>query len=937
VPSLLPSGPSELPSLAPSQQVFAILGQESNKDSLSASPSEFGAPIAPSPHGFIDALSASPSHTPTLTYGPSGIPSDWPSLAPSLHPSSSRVPSDNPTVSPSDIPSDLPSLAPTVMLAFPSPLDRLNNESALDAVEGKAGPSAAPQLQSSLNTPFASAHPSALWSTSPTGASDLNSLNLNTHGPSTNVTKDIITTMEKYIMVTAVSSVVLENQNSTLDLQRISIFESIALGFLTHHYTHAINNKGIEFTQVTIIEQVPKAYPVRRFLEETANDELIGDDIVKTELPFSGDDSVKTELPFTIDIEIVFEVTGLIFPEDGFVFMDFQWLVETLFDVNLDDFHSRLDKSGKFRPISIQGETETTARGSESTTATGGQFNTWMIASIGAVALSVFLTAVLITGATRRARRQLLARDLSNSHEYGSSSLPFDHDLISRQLSPTVHTGLSPGLEEESLDGLKLVHSDSKSAVSTLGASTKYDHGSIFIPERETNNILRQLSTDNFEKEGSLNARMRKRLIEREVKQHGYQAGLSMEAILQATSSFGSDEQGAHHGLTVSVSADGTENPSPIAVLHGDEDFQQAKRGGGIFSTWFGRSGSNQKCSKEAATNVNVGQLIRASPHQNSHGCRRKRESQCMSIPSNAEVITVGESIREEHAMSTRNWKPRAQQLEEEATARIKPSPFKSIGNAALWAIGCGTKNEATKTMIPLSDEYGDDVDENKLQGDLRALQDHGAINSSMNRPRMKASTPIWLNDQPDHAMGFVNVQSGDLTAEASRHSSLSSFPISPHRFSLDQLRKHSVGDSTAASSWRRPGKIKTEFQSSPLQRRLARARADPPMRLNMQPSTFQVQGNEHYNGSEHPHKLPETVSLQRPHSKVHLIKKGSKLSRMERRHVPHTAEEYATSTGGRIGAAPMVEMNVASNKDAMILGSVVEEGGLELEWGLTI
>ena len=66
------------------------------------------------------------------------------------------------------------------------------------------------------------------------------------------------------------------------------------------------------------------------------------------------------------------------------------------------------------------------------------------------------------------------------------------------------------------------------------------------------------------------------------------------------------------------------------------------------------------------------------------------------------------------------------------------------------------------------------------------------------------------------------------------------------------------------------------------------------------------------------------------------MIKKGSKLSKVERR-VPNRVEENTTSVGGRIGAAPMVEMNVASNKDAMILGSVVEENGLVLEWGLPI
>ena len=95
-------------------------------------------------------------------------------------------------------------------------------------------------------------------------------------------------------------------------------------------------------------------------------------------------------------------------------------------------------------------------------------------------------------------------------------------------------------------------------------------------------------------------------------------------------------------------------------------------------------------------------------------------------------------------------------------------------------------------------------------------------------------------------------------------------------------------------------------------------------------------------NGRDYPEQERREAALppsqHRPHSKVHLIKKGSKLAKVERRHrVPHRVEEYTTTTGGRIGAAPMVEMNVASNKDAMILGSMVEENGLELEWGMTI
>ena len=99
-------------------------------------------------------------------------------------------------------------------------------------------------------------------------------------------------------------------------------------------------------------------------------------------------------------------------------------------------------------------------------------------------------------------------------------------------------------MEDESLDGLNLVPSTSfsKGGVSTLGPSNSHDHRSIQLSIEETDTILRTLSNEESHEPG-LNARMRKRLIEREVQENGYQAGLSMEAILKATSSFSSEEE----------------------------------------------------------------------------------------------------------------------------------------------------------------------------------------------------------------------------------------------------------------------------------------------------------------------------------------------------------------------------------------------------------
>jgi hypothetical protein len=144
-------------------------------------------------------------------------------------------------------------------------------------------------------------------------------------------------------------------------------------------------------------------------------------------------------------------------------------------------------------------------------------------------------------------------------------------------------------------------------------------------------------------------------------------------------------------------------------------------------------------------------------------------------------------------------------------------------------------------------------------------------------------------------------------------------------------------------SPWKRPGMIKTEYMSTPLARRLARAAAvsgtvDPP---DCDP---EAPGNDPRQQQEN-----DTARPNLPPSGVRLVKKRSSLAKIQRPPRPFKVEEYnaylappsSTPSSRRIGAAPMqvqMEMPVESNENAMILGSMDEDyGGLELEWGVQI
>lgn len=754
-------------------------------------------------------------------------------------------------------------------------------------------------------------------------------------------------------MVSATTSVTLKNQETMLDLRKIAVFESIALQFLKDHYTRIIDEAVIRFESVRIVSVNPHQ-PARRTLAE--------DD------PVNDTEAEVITFPMPIDIDVLFDVIAEILPEKEFVFVDFKWVVETLFDVNQEDFYERLEKTGEFKPVGIVGGTEATNQKPEIDSTNEGNFSTWMIGSLGAVAFSVFLTAILVTGAVRRTRQNRLVTNRSMC--FRSSSSAYENDI--RSHSPSMQTGLSAGLEEESLDGLRLVQSASslKSGVSALGRrSIKDEYGSIIIPVEETNEILKKLSS-NSEKELGLNARMRKRLIEREVQSRGYEAGLSMEAILRATSSFNSEDEDSETQTGL--------RPSPIDVDQGHSDHNRTRKPttGGLFSNWFVQRGEKLEEDED----------LQLESQTTPSGCGKgtRKEKRGLSLPSKAEVITVGESVMDEQfPISTTNWNvwesssairtPTMQQLSEKKEIDNKKSPFKflkpSFKKAALRAIGRAGQgdNDILQKSKQLSDEY------DRTPGHAHTLEyNFGISNSSSNedtsakearKHRLKASTPLWMGEQHDKAMGFVHIASGYSTTAGSRESSLSSFPTSP-RISQRPPRHFSVGTdgtSSTTSSWKRPGKIKTEFaSSSPLRRRLARAGLDPPDRLNPihhHPRTPNSENRQNQTREQHIEgnrqdvpvvPAPSRKPTNLPHSSVRLVKKNSSLSKISKSRKSYKVVEEYTTIGippsksrrgtGRIGASPMVEMSVESNDNAMILGSMeTDYGGLELEWGLTI
>ncbi|KAG7352549.1 laminin G domain containing protein [Nitzschia inconspicua] len=1032
LPSTAPSSlPSKIPSSIPSDAPSTL---PSFSPTLSAHPSLVPSTI-PS-----DLPSNQPSKKPTfLPSGlPSSIPSDMPSEVPSTlptsHPSSepSSTPSDMPSEFPSTLPTTHPSTEPTSKPSVAPSMDPTNTflpttsptlgttseptpQPASSRIFGIDTPS--PTMVSSTSLPNAVSHAptshalTTLLSNEPTSI-QIDAMNITyissptmillspsafpsgrpSFKPSSNPALDDIaqssrtdrpttpripennqTTTEDVIVVTASSSVTLKEQKFTLNQRKIDVFESVSLEFLVDHYSRTVEEPAISFEFVKLVRQVPQSNDSRRILENEEGGGGGGDD---------DDSSESIAFQQAMDINVWFVVVGEIVPGKEFLFVDFERLVETIFEFNLNDFNQRLDNTGEFPPAAIEGsrkETNDQKAGIEP--ANEASFSIWMVASLGAVAFSVFLTAALVVGTVQRSRQSTM--DPMNSRFGSGHSTPASENDL-RSYSPSMENGLSVGLKEESLDGLNFIQSASslKSGLSSLERrSIKDEYGSIVIPVEETNAILEKLSSSNSENQPGLNARMRKRLIEREVQSRGYEAGLSMEAILKATSSFNSEDEENERGVALCL--------SPIDMNQWQSDQNRSKKPAKDWmSNWFGLWGEKEETDIEIPQESRNQNFVTREPFQSSkgrnHGSHMRRENLRLSIPSKAEVISIGESVREEqYPISMTNWKiwdstsdvrtsTKSEREENEEDQQNKKSPFKlfkpNLKKVVLRAIGrTGTEHKNPHQWSQqLSDDY-EDVEDGSEQlqqqcGNFKISSSEVNDGNYRKSHRLQASTPVWMDQNSDNVIGIVHIGPSDSMTTVSRRSSHTSFPVStgsahrPHHPNIET-------DGTFMSSWRKPGQIKTDFAPTPLQRRLARARLDPLDRLNPIQYHRQVAGddlgehekstkklNRQHNQENIPViRAPSPKFSHLPHSSVRLVKKNSSLSEVSKSRKPYKVKEEHNTTGiprtatinhrsGRIGATPMVEMAVDSNENAMILGSMENDyGGLELEWGLTI
>jgi hypothetical protein len=946
LPSSSPSRfPSDYPSLGPSlvptyvTAVPSVTDSSTPIDQTSDAPSKdvvgSGSPLSNTSTDPLWSVSPTPTDPTPSTNNPTEKFIDEPSLRrPTLNPTLKKYP-DFDTLAPSfwvtdgrtTLPTDEPSLIPSSALAS---LQK-------SPIEFSAIFTALPTLDNAT----------ASGNSSTTDSPDRSSLVDTKNHTGAKVPKPNTTAT---IIMTASYSTTLKDQLNTLDSPKVAIFESVALSFLQDHYSRIVDESAIEFESVKIVSQTPQ---MRRKTKESDVAYAIAE---------------ATSFPLPIDIDILFNVFGKILPGTGFGFMDFQRTVQTIFDVSRTDFDKRLENTEEFSPARIEKGTDAASKKTEEKSTNEESFSTWMIASLGAVVFSVFLTAVLVTGAVRRARRPRHDQEQFTPTDFRSSPSHLKNDT--RRQSPSIYTGLSAGFEEESLDGLRLAHlaSSTKSGPSTTGGRfSKEECGSIIIPVEETNDILNKLSSANPHKERGLNARMRKRLIEREVQSYGYEAGLSMEAILKATSSFTSDDEGCEQRSPT--------HPSPIDVGLGNSDYDRTRipTKGGLLSNWFGRRGEkleyNEDPPRESRTTFTLESARFYSP--DSSACDiQNRSGRKISIPSKAEVITVGESIKDEQfPISTTNWDvwdcpsaartPTIPEIAEKDEEENFKSTFKFIRpglkKAALRVIR--RRNEVVKS-IQLSDDH--QLEQHQRNFDIsRGSSDDNEKSGLRKKHNMNASTPLWISEQTDNVMGFIHVDQG----EDARRNSLAPFFVSPktHRRPAHRTSIGLDAASSTSSTWKRPGKIKTEFQSSPLKRRLARARSDPPDYRNLtrqrQPRQEEYHVERDHDGHDQDGRenqasvhfpAPSPSHAHLPHSSVRLVKKTSSLSTLSRAQKQQNVEEYSIHSvsslsrnrrgSGRIGASPLVEMNVASNQNAMILGSIEDiDGGLELEWGVTI
>jgi hypothetical protein len=446
--------PSVAPTITPKPTSFPT-------DSPAPSPSPSDIPTGEPSTGPSSEPSGIPSDTPSNTpsYGPSSWPSDFPSrtpsFSPSVNPSSipslsptlSSIPSDTPSLIPSDtpslLPSSRPSQAPSVSPSFvPSDIPSLTPSrapSAVPSTEPSHAPTGSPSLAPS-GFPSSSSAPSPVPSTVPSSTPSLSispslqpsasfqpssssqfptlgvvspTLDFRVEDPNSLMPSLSDPTIERHV---AEGMVTIRNITRPMDSETIAVFEEVAVRFLIDHVGGVVDGGGFRFLYVQVTNQSIASIKTSRLLRERNH---------------------------VIDLDVAF-LAGADVNQDATT--EFQWVVETIFEMNLVDFFRRLERASSFFEASdIQvSPPETQEAGDQEIEVQDSSdfFNTWVIGCLAAVGLSIFVIAGLVARATRRKARRELAQSIARSSALSSSD---EDDYCSRYSISNVHSGESLG------------------------------------------------------------------------------------------------------------------------------------------------------------------------------------------------------------------------------------------------------------------------------------------------------------------------------------------------------------------------------------------------------------------------------------------------------------------------------------------------------------
>jgi hypothetical protein len=171
-----------------------------------------------------------------------------------------------------------------------------------------------------------------------------------------------------------------------MDSETVAVFEEVAVRFLIDHVEGVADEKAFRFLYVQVTSQSVASIKSSRHLTEKL-----------------------------IDLDVAF-VVGADVDED--VSKDFQWVVETIFETNMANFFGRLERaSAFFEPSGVEASPPAPQQtgGTEIKAENTVFFNTWVIACLAAVGLSIFVSAALVARATRRNAQRELGQSLGRS------------------------------------------------------------------------------------------------------------------------------------------------------------------------------------------------------------------------------------------------------------------------------------------------------------------------------------------------------------------------------------------------------------------------------------------------------------------------------------------------------------------------------------------